>query len=73
MFGLKRFDRVKVISGFYQDYGGVVLDKRWFWWYGLNIGGEVKFVGRWHLKYLGKQRPDVHQRIREKMIRNDRK
>lgn len=70
---LRRFDRVHVARGFYQGYGGCVLDKRWFLWYGINVGGEVMFIPRWQLRYMGYKRPDFHEKIREKMIANDRK
>lgn len=70
---LKRFDRIKVISGFYQDYGGVVLHQKGFLFYAINIGGKPIYIARWHLRYLGGKVPKLATRIREKMIENDRK
>lgn len=70
---LQRFDRVTVESGFYQGYGGCVLDRRCFLWYSLNVGGRSVFIPRWRLGFLGYKRPEFHAKIRAKMIENDRK
>jgi hypothetical protein len=70
---LQRFDRVRVGAGFYAGYGGVVLDKRCFLWYAINIGGEPKYLPRWNLRFIGYKKPELHKKIRERMIANDRK
>lgn len=72
-FFLRRFDRVTVGSGFYQGYGGCVLDRRCILWYALNVGGRTVFIPRWHLRFLGYKRPEFHEKIRARMIDNDRK
>lgn len=71
----RRFDRVKVVEGFYQGYGGCVLDKRWFLWYSLVIGGKQVYLPRWHLSFIPKSEKGLalHEKVRNKMITNDRK
>lgn len=70
---LQRFDRVTVATGFFAGYGGCILDRRGLLWYGINVGGEVRYIHRVHLRFLGYKRPDFHKKIRDKMIENDRK
>jgi hypothetical protein len=70
---LCRFDRAKIVRGFYTGYGGCVLNKKYLFWYSFLVGGQEVFVPRWHLKFLGYTLPELHDEIRKKMIENDRK
>ena len=70
---LRRYDRVMVSSGFFQGYGGSIVDKRWFVWYGLNVGGRVIYIPRWNLRWIGVKNPVLHDKIRQRMIDQDRK
>ena len=71
--GLRRFDRVKVVRGFFTGYGGCVLTRRMLFWYGIMVGGKVTYVPRWHLRFLGNKKTELHKRVRDRMISNDRK
>lgn len=66
---LRRQDFVRVVSGFYQGYSGRVLDKRWLVMYGINIGGERKYIARWHLR---KSQTRLSDKLRERLIEKDR-
>ena len=72
MIFLRRYDRIKVTGGFFQGYGGSLVDKRWMLWYGLNISGRVIYIPRWHLRWIGANNPKMHDRIRDRMIARDR-
>lgn len=70
---IRRFNRVKVATGFYKGYSGVVLRRRLIFWFAINVGGKDTFIGRWHLRLLGKKVPELMNRIRTKMIKRDKK
>jgi len=71
-FMLQRFDRVKVERGFYTGYAGCVISRRSLLWYSICIGGREVFIGRWNLRFIGHKNPKLHNKIRNRMIQNDR-
>ena len=68
--GLRRQDWVEITSGFYQGYAGRVLDRRRFVTYSLIVGGEKRYIARWHL--TKRPRTRLSEQLRTRLIEKDR-